>query len=296
LPRFSQTETDIQNLFNIEEDITFNGTTYKVTTVAKPTSSSGEPKTDVYIALKNDTDRQEIKISIKQANADFIENKIKAERAEEYFGTNWAEIVMQSTSSIRNKFEEKILIYKEKQGRVEKGCITLGWKFEFLNKSGGDLSGVIDVNLAEAYKGVSLDDDKKNALVNGVRINNSGIAEYILLVDDTASYSNGQDVLDSLVSIDDYIIANPILYFACKALNYRSLKNPAKWDGNRPLAVYVDWTVENGKLKHEIKYDVPLTTKGNSVAIRLQESLASLGIVNTNHLSTSNVVDCSICN
>ena len=296
MPRFSQTETDIQNLFNIEEDITFNGTTYKVTTVAKPSSSSGEPKTDVYVALQNDTDIQEIKISIKQANADFIENKIKAERAEEYFGANWAEIIMQSTLNIRDKFEKKILIYKEKEGRVEKGCITLGWKFEFLNKSGGDLSGVIDVNLAEAYKGVSLDDDKKNAFVNGARINNSGIAEYLLLVDDIASYSNGQDVIDALVLIDDYTIDNPTLYFACKALNYRSLKNPAKWDGNRPLAVYIDWTVENGKLKHEIKYDAPLTTKGNSVAIKLQESLSSLGIVNTNQLNDSNINDKSICN
>lgn len=85
---------------------------YKVVLSGKPTCHKGEPKTDIYILAKSETDKVEIKISYKKENADFIENKMSAERAEQLFGTEWKEIIEQSTTAISDKFEERMLIYK----------------------------------------------------------------------------------------------------------------------------------------------------------------------------------------
>ena len=195
---------------------------------------------------------------------------------------------------IKDKFENKLLIFKEKYGRTEKGAITLGWKFEFLNKLNGELSAEINVDLNEVYKGIGLDNDKRNAFVEGNRIDESGIADYLLFVDDTSYYKNAQDIINNLILIDDYIKENPTVYFACKALNYRTMKVPARWDGNRPLSVYVNWTVINGKLNHELIYNNPLTIKGNEVAENLKLALNSLNIQNTDDITTDNVVDSNI--
>ena len=39
---------------------------------------------------------------------------MSAERAEQLFGKNWAKIIEDSTTSIMDKFEERMLIYKNK--------------------------------------------------------------------------------------------------------------------------------------------------------------------------------------
>lgn len=70
--------------------------------------------------------------------------------------------------------------------------------------------------------------------------------------------STTQEVIDSLITIEDYVDANPTVYFACKALNYRTYHK--KYDGNRPLSVYVDWNVRDGKLDPVLVYDNPLDT------------------------------------
>lgn len=48
-----------------------------------------------------------------------------------------------------------------------------------------------------------------------------------------------------MIPIDEYIKAHSDIYFACKALNYRTFKQ--KYDGDRPLSVQVDWEVKEGK-------------------------------------------------
>ena len=40
--------------------------------------------------------------------------------------SNWSEIIKKSTIAIHDKFEERMLIYKNKFRRTEKGAITLG--------------------------------------------------------------------------------------------------------------------------------------------------------------------------
>ncbi len=294
MARFVNTEQELINILKASQTVNYKNTNYDIEVIAKPSSSKGEPKTDIFIGLSNQYNKESIKISVKQKNADFLENKMSAERAEVYFGTQWKSIVERSTLRIRDKFEHKMLIFKEKYGRTEQGAITLGWKYEFLNKLNGELSAEIDVDLNEVYKGIGLNDDKKNAFVNGIRIDNSGIANYLLFVEDTSTYTNAQDIINNLILIDDYIKENPKVYFACKALNYRTMKIPAKWDGNRPLSVFVNWTTINGKLNHELIYNSPLTVKGNEVAKNLQLALELLDIQNTDNITTSNVVDNTI--
>lgn len=66
------------------------------------------------------------------------------------------------------------------------------------------------------------------------------------------------------------------IYFACKALNYRFDRN--KWDGPRPLSVYVDWFVDNGKLDAHLAFDNPLEHNGNEVGEKLRNILNELKI------------------
>lgn len=290
---FGEIERHINSLFVPGTQIQICSRNYTILYSGKPTCSTGEPKTDIYVRLKlNDLSEREfeLKISVKKNNADFLENKISAERAQSILGDDWKDIIIKSTSSIKNSFFSKNLIFKEKQGRSNKGSITLGWKFELLNKPGGDLSGKLLLSrqqVLDVYAGTNLPNDKKHAKVNGVVINNSGVANCILIVDDISSLVCAQDVANSLIPIETYVNNNPDIYFACKALNYRTFDN--KYDGNRPLSVFVNWNIVNGRLTPDIVFNLPLVTKGNAIADKLKLSLNTLGISTTDTITSNNV-------
>jgi hypothetical protein len=261
---FGDAERRILGFMTAGTEFDINGKHYTVILSDKPTCYKGEPKTDIYILAKSDTDEIEIKISYKKENADFIENKMSAERAEQLFGPDWEQVIEKSTTAISHKFEERMLIYKNKFKRTDKGAITLGWKFELLNKSGGELSGrmlLTDEQVIDVYAGSNLSEDKRNASVCGQNVENSGMANYVLMDENVHS---AQDVIDKMVPIRDYVNMHPDIYFACKALNYRTFEE--KWDGDRPLSVQVDWTPADEKLVPKLAYDKPLQVKGNEVA------------------------------
>lgn len=286
---FGEAERYIHSLFKEGEYIKFKNENYKIITSGKPTTPYGEPKTDVYILLSNGSKNCELKISVKKSNADFLENKTSAERAEQIFGPDWKEIIINSTLQLKQNFYSKPLIYKIKKGRTQAGSITLGWKFELMNKPSGKLSGQILLTkeqLFDIYAGTNLPSSKKNATVNGKVIQNSGIANTILF-GNLSDYTNAQEVVDSLLSIENYIENHPNIYFACKALNYRTYEN--KYDGDRPLSVFVDWNVLNNKLHPTLRFDEPLVTKGNQVANKLKECLFQLGIKTTDDINENNV-------
>lgn len=88
-----------------------------------------------------------------------------------------------------------------------------------------------------------------------------------------------QEVIDNIVSIESYVTKYPTIYFACKALNYRTYKN--KYDGNRPLSVYVDWSVKDGKLHSNLVFDNPLVIRGDFVTNKLKSCLQQLGVATT---------------
>ena len=294
--RFGVNERRIISYFPLETTFTFNGSQFRVVTKAcKPLSQTGECKTDIYFRAQNMTtmEQVEFKISYKQANAEFLENKTSAERAEFLLGPKWQELITQAVLSIKDKFENKHLIYKDQKWPTRKGSITLGWRFELLNVLSGDLSGEINVSKEQkidVYAGTSLPDEKKNASVEGVVINKSGIANFVY--EDNGA-TDAQGVIDGLHTIEEYLGMNPGIYFACKALNYRSIKK--KHDGDRPLAVHVRWFInEENKLDYELVYNFPLLTKGNSVCEDLKNALGNLGAQTTDDLDDSNVQDTSI--
>jgi hypothetical protein len=284
---FGDAERRIKNMMSVGTEFDFQGERYEILKSEKPTCAKGEPKTDIYILAKSQSDKQkEIKISYKKENADFIENKMSSERAEQLFGTGWSEIIQESTTAIRERFLERMLIYRNKSGRTEKGAITLGWKFELLNKPGGELSGKMQLTeeqIIDVYAGSHLSEDKRNANVDGEIIPNSGVANYILMDE---SVQTPQEVIDRMVPVEDYVRQHPDIYFACKALNYRTFAK--KWDGNRPLSVQVDWSAENGRLVPEIEFDSPLIVKGNEVAQRLISYMKKLNIENTDDINDDN--------
>ena len=139
MTNFGASERSIKELFY--EGVTFNydGNEYEVLECGKPTCRKGEPKTDIYILAESNGYEYEFKISFKQTNADFIENKTNAERAELILGEDWQEIIIDATTGIADAFEAKPLIYKKSHKKTGAGSITLGWKYELLNKCGGEI-------------------------------------------------------------------------------------------------------------------------------------------------------------
>lgn len=281
MARFIQSEQYIISLFKLGHQFDFGGRQYTVKRVGKPRPSEGECKTDVYIAATDNQEHTiEIKISIKQINADFIENKISLERAIEIFGDDAQKIIATATSGIKDSFDTDYLICIDNYRRTKAGSFKLGWKFELLNKVSGDKSGLLTLSDSQKigiFSGDNLSEVKRNCKVCGEVIPNSGVANYILEYD--GNKISLQQCLDRIVPITEYAQRQNI-YFACKALNYRIYAD--KWDGDRPLAVYVDWSIKDGKLHGEIVYHCPLKVRGNSVGLGLKVCLQELGIAKGN--------------
>ncbi|MBQ7107448.1 MAG: hypothetical protein IJN93_08085 [Clostridia bacterium] len=295
MPTFGEAERRIASLLRAGNTFVYNGDNFTIVNSGKPTCMKGEPKTDIYVEAESEYgDIVEIKITYKKENADFIENKTNAVRAKALFGDDWENIIMQATESIRDVFESKKLIYKSAAARTERGAITLGWKYELLNKTGGGLSGLVELTreqIIDVYAGTHISKDKRDARVNGEIIENCGIANCILMND---GVKTTQEIIDSLYTIEDYVDMYPTVYFACKALNYRTFYN--KYDGNRPLSVYVDWYVEDGQLCHNLVFDSPLSVGGDEVADNLIAALNELGIDTTDDITEDIVSDPSIIN
>lgn len=287
---FGSSERAILAHFTVGAKFVLNGDEYIILESGKPICPKGEPKTDIYVRTLNTLSNTEIeiKISFKQHNADFLENKTNAERAELLLGYEWTDIIRKSTASIKEQFENRPLVYKSSYRRTEKGAITLGWKFELVNKPSGDLSGEMVLTtsqIIDVYSGINLPVDKRNARINGKTILNSGIATHILFAD--SPYASLQEIVDGLHTVEEYVEKYPKIYFACKALNYRTFKK--KYDGNRPLAVYIDWNVIDDKLAAKFCYDTPLMQGGHAVYAKLAKALEILNINTTDELLNNKI-------
>lgn len=296
MPNFSDTERQLIDLLKVGAKFKFDGVEYIVSKPScKPTVAKGECKTDVYVQTASVNGDKVFKISVKQQNADFLENKMSYERAVELFGLHADDVIMQATNSIKDNFLKTPIIYFTRKGNTNAKSITLGWKFEFVNKPGGKLSSSMQLTtrqIVDVYSGTSLPEDKKNAIVNGEEIVDSGIADFILVVDQDKNITIG-DFEKGLMAIEKFVeTEKTTIYFACKALNYRAEKD--KWDGDRPLSVYVDWYIKDAKLVGELRFDEPLHHKGNEIGNIVQNLLAELGINADNFLRLRDIIDSSI--
>ncbi len=283
-------ERYLKNLFPIGSKFQFAGINYTVLDSGKPCPPNGECKTDIYVLAETDTKQQkEFKISFKQNDADFLENKIKLERAIEILGKDAQEIIKAATMSIKKSFEDDYMVYFRSHKRTDAKCLKMGWKFEFLNKAGGEKSGKIPLTKKQKidiYAGTNLPIEKRDSYVNGKVIKDSGIANYIIEAD---RYDMSLDYyLKKMVEIEPFAEKQEI-YFACKALNYRCEKE--KWDGDRPLAVYVDWKILNDKLVCELVFDNPLSIKGNAIGENISNVLKQLKITKSNFNNLKSLLD-----
>lgn len=278
-------ENAVIEIFNREGSFIINDTRYNVLLVGKPRPSSGECKTDVLIIGENElSNRIQLKISVKTKKSnEFQENKVSAEKAEAYFGADWKEIIIAATKSIANEFENRPLIYVSGKHPVKPNSITLGWKLEIANKP---RSLSVKAPLTEkqikdyVYKGTNQSLEKKNAYVNGHYIENSGVADF-LLITEIDEINSTKDIIDKLVLIDNADLPETYLIFT--ANNYRTEEDKA--DGPRPLAVYVDWKCIGNKLNHKIIYDYPLQYLGEKdIKPILQKALSQLGKQHPNQL------------
>ena len=274
---FINTERDVEKLFPIGSLFYLQGKKYQVILSGKPRPSSGECKTDVYVLGRTcDGEEKEIKLSVKQNNADFLENKISLNRAYEIFGENAPNIIKQCLLLIKDEFLYDYLICFKRYKKTEAHTIKLGWKFELVNKISGQKSGIIqlsDEQKFDVYAGVNLSEDKRNCYVKDKIVKNSGIANYILIIG--CNKIDTKECLTKMQPIESYAKSQTI-YFACKALNYRFDKN--KWDGPSPLSAYVDWSINNGKLDAKLILDQPLVYNGNEIGYNLIKILRQLNI------------------
>lgn len=102
MPDFINTEHCVEKLFPVGTTFSFEGKKYQVALCGKPRPARGECKTDVYIkGIASDGEAREIKISVKQKNADFLENKMSFDRACEIFGKDASGIIKQCLLSIQ---------------------------------------------------------------------------------------------------------------------------------------------------------------------------------------------------
>ena len=109
------------------------------------------------------------------------------------------------------------------------------------------------------------------------------MANYILMDENVHS---AQDVIDKMIPIREYVMMHPDIYFACKALNYRTFAE--KWDGSRPLSVQVNWDALDNRLVPELVFDKPLIVKGDEMAERLIHYMRKLNIRTTDDIDEGN--------
>lgn len=291
---FTEAENIIRRYLKEGTRFTMDGIEYVVKLSGKPCpqkKNQGEPKTDIYVYAESGGACKELRISYKKTNAHFLENKMRSERAAQIFGDDWQSVIEGSTKKVSAAFNNVALVYldKPKGGRTEQGSITLGWRFELFNTIQGELSGKMDMNpeqVYEAYAGEKLADIKKNAKVGDKIISDSGTAEYILIANED-EVSSAQDIIDKMRPIKEYIQDHPDIYFGCKALNYRSLKK--KIEGNRSLAVHVDYRVTEGVLEADINFENPLEIKGNEVKKNIEKCLREMGKEDATKLNDEDV-------
>ena len=279
MPNFSQTEANVISLFPKNKEIVINKQKYLVQRCCKPRPSDGECKTDVYLELLEKKTNKVLvyKISIKQDNADFLENKMSYERAVEIFGGNAMIIISDAINRIKQAFEDDYLICFQKYKRTEAKTIKIGWKFELMNKLSGEKSALIPLTSKQkldVYSGINLATNKKNSYVDDVVVENSGVADYLLIVSEHRILT-AEKCIESLIPLNEYVKKEDV-YFACKAINYRVDKD--KWDGDRPLSVWVDWTLKDGKLDGKLNMTLPLTKRANEIGNNIRYLLKTMKV------------------
>lgn len=274
-------EIKIRNVLKKIKTFQLNSSEYEIVQLSKPTVSGGggETKTDIYIRAKNKSNNkeEEIKISYKKPSFSFVENKIKSNRAKAIYGNNWSKIIQEQINEIRDNFLAKPLVYFEKNGRIEKGSITLGWRYEMEHSGSRSLGVKIKQDIAaQVWENKGAQAQYKDGIVDGKEIPLSGMPNFCLTID-PEDINTPDDIFGNLVSMKELILTHGDVTAAFLAQNYRSHKQ--KQEGNRRhLGVWIEWKILNGKLACEYVFDKPLEMESLPRLENLDECLREIGI------------------
>lgn len=256
--QYFQKENSVLSLFEAGKIVELNGRAYEIKTSDKPFSQAnkGEPKTDVYILLEDrmSGETQEIKISYKSENYQFLENKMSGDRFNAIFNDN-EKLMIRALLPLNERVNREFEI-DEKDLLSEETRLTLGYRLDIM---ASDATGYMPITvseetMAEILGGGRLEEEKRNGVIHGEVVENSGVANYILVGD---QFSNASEALEKMIPIEEYVKdkKNRVIALAPKAVNcipYRAKHfggdKTTPWDGNRPLVMSIDWTRENGKL------------------------------------------------
>lgn len=260
--KYKELEDHIINTFNREKKFLLEDKIFHVVLATKPRPSAGECKTDVYVLLEDELHKSyEFKISVKRrSNNEFQENKVTAEKAEAYFGATWEKIIEKATYAIKNRFENRPLVYQSGKHPTKPNSITLGWKLEIANKERAlsVKAPLTDQEIRDyVFKGINQTKCKRDAYINGTVVSDSGVASF-LLATEIEDIKNVYDIFKQMQFIDKMIL--PDIYLIFTANNYRTDVDSA--DGPRSLAVYINWMCINGKLTPKFVYNRPLAYTG----------------------------------
>tara|TARA_Y100000590_G_scaffold430495_1_gene544152 strand:+ start:129 stop:1040 length:912 start_codon:yes stop_codon:yes gene_type:complete len=274
-------EIKIRNILKKIKTFQMNSSKYEIIRLSKPTvlGGGGETKTDIYIKVKNKSNNkeEEIKISYKKPSFSFVENKIKSNRAKAIYGNNWSKIIQEQINEIRDNFLVKPLVYFEKSGRIEKGSITLGWRYEMEHSGSRSLGVKIKQDIAaQVWENKGAQAQYKDGIVDGNEIPLSGMPNFCLTID-PEKINTSEDIFGNLVSMKKLILTHGDITAAFLAQNYRSHKQ--KQEGNRRhLGVWLDWKILDGKLACEYVFDKPLEMESLPRLENLDRCLKQIGI------------------
>ena len=286
-------EAHIIDVFQADRIFTYNKRLHELVMAGKPRpQGGGECKTDVFVRARDVESGvlSDIKISIKKDNREFLGNKLTAGDMDRYIGPGWQNILQAATTSIRDRFENALLLYATRKYPTCENSITVGWKLEITDRP-RNLSVPIPLSDRQirdyVYKGTNLTQEKKDSYVNGVLVEGSGEADY-LLTTTVQNIANANDVITQMERIDDADLGDA--YFAFTANNYRT--DVMKADGPRSLAVRVEWECRGGKLVPNFCYDEPLAYTGErDMAPLVIEALRTIRKTNINELRQGIDVD-----
>lgn len=269
-------EKYVAESFVIGSNFEMEGKVWTIMNSGKPRTQggSGEPKTDTYVAIKSENETREYKISIKRSDYNFVENKLSMKRIAEIMGEDTAKKVIEEgiANLVKNNAESLYddMVVKENvvraKGEEPTTRFKLGWRLDMTNKENGKRSFLFPLTnkqKKEMFTGECLEERKRNAVVNGVVIKDSGVANYLLEMD-LECVVNPIDIIEKCVPItEDFVKENNFeIYGTIKAVNYFT---NGKYEHARPLVMYVDYEkMQDGTYKPMMGFDKETTLKMNS--------------------------------
>lgn len=251
-----QNEENLIKIFERCPIFWLNGHLYKLLKpYGKPKSqkSGGEPKTDVYLPfLVDDKEKVEIKISLKMKNFNFTENKLSFGRMR-LWGEDTEDVLRSIAASILKNDHEKIdkSLNNPPRHKRKGNKYLLGYRLDITNKPNAKRSyplGLTTDQKIEFFTGATMEEEKRNSLVSGVMVENSGVANMYLEMN-ISGEETPQDILKQLIPLDNKMFYERIELFATiKAVNYfpNSPKGSSKYDGPRPLLIQAKYQYDNG--------------------------------------------------